>query len=221
MQFAVNWPLASHPCAGRRSSGSSGYVVKNFVHLTAAAGLLSILPWWPALAQDCRTSDLASFSKLGRAVAEARAHQPGQLLAAWLLRPRAGGGCQFVFRVDLLMQNGQVHSMNFDARTLEPVEIANERDWVEAGGEGGGGSGSGNASGTGQGSGDGVAGNDDGDNSGQGSGGSASSAGNGDDGGDDSSGDSSGSGSGDHGGSGGSDSGGGGSGGSGSGGGDD
>lgn len=143
-----------------------------------------------AHAEDCAGASVSSFSSLARVVDAARAETGGQLLATWLLRPRESDRCRLVFRVDFLMEDGRVRSMNFDAATLDPVEIGDDRDWVEAGGSGSGGPGSGGP-GSGGGSGSGRAGSDgepddDGDdnsgNSGPGS--SSSGSGSGGDGGD-------------------------------------
>ena len=85
-----------------------------------------------AWADGCSADNLAPFSRLGKVVAEARAEEPGKLLATWLLRPREAGKCNYVFRIDLLLESGQIRSINFDARTLERVEIEDERGWVDA-----------------------------------------------------------------------------------------
>lgn len=84
-----------------------------------------------AWADGCSPTDLSSFSRLSQVVSHARANARGQLLAAWLLRSRSPEQCQFVFRIDVLMQDGSIHSMNFDARTLEPVDIRDGSDWID------------------------------------------------------------------------------------------
>ncbi len=182
-----------------------------------------------AAAGPCTANKLSSYSRLAKVVAEAREHTPGTLLATWLLRPRNSSECRFVFRVDMLLDDGRVMSMNFDAATLDPVEIDDERGWVDVGDADdgpGGGTGAGQAAGSGGPSGQGTSGDDDSSKSGVSSSGSGS--GGGDDGGDHGGGDHGG---GDHGGGGddggdsgggsGGDSGGGGSGGGDDGGGDD
>ncbi len=211
---------------------------KPVVRSAAFAAAVLLWPSVSATAGPCTTSNLSSFSRLGQVVEDARADTPGKLLAAWLLRSRDAGTCKFVFRIDLLLLDGRILSMNFDAETLEPVEIADDRGWVDAGITGVGGETTG-SSGSGSGSTAAAPDDDDddddddesesADNSGKGStnsgsGSSSSGSGSGDDssgsgsGGDDSGGgDSSGSGSGGDD-SGGDDSGGGGSSGSGSGG---
>jgi len=103
--------------------------------LRSAAFAAAVLLWSPASATEvsCTTANLSSFSRLGQVVEDARATTPGKLLAAWLLRSRDADTCRFVFRIDLLLLDGRIQSMNFDAETLEPVDIDDDRDWVDAG----------------------------------------------------------------------------------------
>ncbi|MDH3666467.1 MAG: hypothetical protein OEN23_06010, partial [Paracoccaceae bacterium] len=98
--------------------------------MAAAAGILALTAS-PASTGPCQPKDLSSFSKLADAVDAARGDLSGSLLATWLLRSR-DGECRFVFRVDLLLEDGRIHSMNFDARSLEPVEIDDDGGWEDA-----------------------------------------------------------------------------------------
>ena len=112
------------------------------IGLCAAALLLTQGPLWsPAAraAEVCSTTELSSFSRLGAAIRQARAKTPGKLLATWLLRSTDPGSCRFIFRIDLLLDNGRVLSMNFDAKSLDEVDIDDERNWVDADASGAGG----------------------------------------------------------------------------------
>jgi len=104
-------------------------VVRN----AAFAAAVLILTSTSASAGPCSATNLASFSRLGQVVEDARAGSPGKLLATWLLRSRGTGTCKFIFRIDLLLLDGRVLSMNFDAETLEPVEIYDDDGWENAG----------------------------------------------------------------------------------------
>ena len=90
-------------------------VVRN----AAFAAAVFIWTSTPASAGPCTALNLASFSRLGQVIEDARAGTPGKLLATWLLRTRGAGTCKFIFRIDLLLLDGRVLSMNFDAETLE------------------------------------------------------------------------------------------------------
>jgi hypothetical protein len=83
---------------------------------------------------DCKASNLSSFSRLGKVVDDVRARTPGKLLATWLLRTKDPNSCTFVFRIDLLLPDGRIRSISFDAETLKPVEIRDEHNWIDAGG---------------------------------------------------------------------------------------
>jgi len=148
-----------------------------------------------AHAGPCGAANVSSFSRLAQAVEEARAGTRGTLLATWLIRPRDAANCRLVFRVDLLMQDGRVQSMNFDAETLDRVEINDDHDWVEAGGAGAGGESAAAGGGGARGGDDDKDKDDDGkddddrdDSGNSGPGSSSSGSGSGDDGGHDSSG---------------------------------